>query len=274
MESIVSKTTKCKILYVIDNIEFGGGERGFAQLTNWLPRNRYVVSVACLPGGVFEKKIEGSGVESIFLDLRNRFNPINIFRLANVMRKKRIDIVHSQGARADFFARIAARIAGVSHILCTIAMPVEGFDVGLLQKKIYWFMDYLTERYVERFIVASDALKKALIKRHGIPTYRVAKIYNGVELGQYHPDTKHGNLRKEWGIPQDVPFIGAIGRMVWQKGFEYLIQAIPDIVRDVPDAKFLFVGDGPLRQRLEALSEELRVRDNVIFAGFRSDIMT
>jgi glycosyltransferase involved in cell wall biosynthesis len=60
--------------------------------------------------------------------------------------------------------------------------------------------------------------------------------------------------------------------MVWQKGFEYLIQAIPDIVRDVPEAKFLFVGDGLLRERLEALSEELRVRDNLIFTGFRSDI--
>jgi glycosyltransferase involved in cell wall biosynthesis len=60
--------------------------------------------------------------------------------------------------------------------------------------------------------------------------------------------------------------------MVWGKGFEYLIEAIPTITKTFPKAKILIVGDGPLSERLEALSEELRVRDNVIFAGFRSDI--
>jgi glycosyltransferase involved in cell wall biosynthesis len=105
----------------------------------------------------------------------------------------------------------------------------------------------------------------------------VIKIYNGIELDEYRPNGKEvrsqkSEVRGEFGITKDVPVIGAIGRMVWQKGFEYLIQAIPDIVRDVPDAKFLLVGDGPLRESLEALSKELRVRDKVIFTGFRSDI--
>jgi glycosyltransferase involved in cell wall biosynthesis len=272
MGSIVSKTTKCKILYVIDNIEFGGGERGFAQLINRLPEDRYKISVACLLGGVFEKKIERSRAKVIFLDLRSRFNPGNILRLANIMKRERIDIVHSQGARADFFARVAGRIARASHILSTTQMPVEGFEAGFLRKRIYRFFDGFTERYVDRFIVVSDSLKTHLIEKRQIPGHKIIRIYNGIELDQYHTKTGGDNFRKELGISQDVHLIGAIGRMVRQKGFKYLIQAIPDIVRDIPDPKFLFVGDGPLRERLEALSEELRVKDNVIFAGFRSDI--
>jgi glycosyltransferase involved in cell wall biosynthesis len=151
-------------------------------------------------------------------------------------------------------------------------MPVEGFDVSPLRKNVYRFFDRLTEHYVETFIVVSDFLKKTLIEGRGIPARRVVKIYNGIELSQYHPDAEHGNLRKEWSIPQDVSLIGVIGRMVWQKGFEYLIQAIPDIVRDVPDAKFLFVGDGPLKKELEDLAENLKIKERVIFTGFRSDI--
>jgi glycosyltransferase involved in cell wall biosynthesis len=73
-------------------------------------------------------------------------------------------------------------------------------------------------------------------------------------------------------LGDDVPVIGAIGRMVWQKGFEYFIKAIPAITKEFPEARVLIVGDGPLRERLEELGERLRVQGNLIFAGFRSDV--
>jgi glycosyltransferase involved in cell wall biosynthesis len=263
---------KYNILYVIDNMEFGGGERGFAQIIYGINRSQYKVHVACNPGGEFEARLRAMGIRLERMSMKSKFNLFTILKLIRILKEGRFHIVHTQGARADFFGRVAGRLVGVPHILCTMQMPVEGFDVGRLRKKIYRFIDSLTECYVETFIVVSDFLKKTLIERRGIPAQRVVKIYNGIELGQYHPDAERGKLRNEWGISQDIPFIGAIGRMVWQKGFKYMIQAIPDIVRDVPDAKFLFVGDGPLREGLEALSEELRVKDNVIFTGFRSDI--
>jgi glycosyltransferase involved in cell wall biosynthesis len=133
-------------------------------------------------------------------------------------------------------------------------------------------MDQLSERYVEQFIVVSDSLKKTLIQKRGISSQRVIKIYNGIELDQYHPDAECGNLRKQWGIPDHVPLIGAIGRMVWQKGFEYLIEAVPEIMRVVPEAGFLLVGDGPLKDKLKVKSEKLKVADRIIFTGFRGDI--
>jgi glycosyltransferase involved in cell wall biosynthesis len=262
---------KTKLLFVIDALEFGGGERVFLQLAAGL-RDCFEIFIASMPGGIFEYELKQLGIKFYPVEMSKRLSLKPIRRIKAIIQNNKIDLVHSQGARADFFARIAGRLAGVPHIFCTIAMPVEGFDVGLLQKKAYRFMDQLTERYVERFIVVSDSLKQMLMKGRGIPAHQVVRIYNGIELNQYHPDAQYGNLRKELGIPQDVPFIGAIGRMVWQKGFEYLIQAIPDIVRLVPEAMFLFVGDGPLRERIEALSKELGVRDNMIFTGFRSDI--
>jgi glycosyltransferase involved in cell wall biosynthesis len=252
-------------------LEFGGGERGFAQLAAGL-RDRYQVLVAAMPGGRFEQQVKELGIKFYPVDMVRQLSLKPIYWIKEIIRNNKIDLVHSQGARADFFARIAGRIAGVPHIICTVAMPVEGFDVGLLQKKIYRFMDYLTERYVERFIVVSDSLRQMLMERRGIPVHRVVRIYNGIELNQYHPDAQYGDLRRKWEIPREVPLIGAIGRMVWQKGFNYFIEAIPEIVRVVPEARFLLVGDGPLREGLEALSEELRVKDNVIFTGFRSDI--
>ena len=259
------------ILFVIDSLEYGGGERGFVQLAAGL-RDQYQVFMAAMHGGRFEREVKELGIKFYPVNMSRRLSLKPIRQIKEIIRNNKIDLVHSQGARADFFARVAGRLAGVPHIICTIQMPVEGFDVGLLQKKIYRFMDYLTERYVERFIVVSDSLRQILMEKRGIPAYRVVRIYNGIELGQYHPDAQYGNLKKEWGIPQDVPLIGAIGRMVWQKGFNYFIKAVPDIVRVVPEARFLLVGDGSLKDKLRMKSEELRVQDKVVFTGFRRDI--
>jgi glycosyltransferase involved in cell wall biosynthesis len=133
-------------------------------------------------------------------------------------------------------------------------------------------MDCLSERYVEKFIAVSESLRKVLIEGRGIAPHRVVRIYNGIELDKYHPDLKETSFRKKWGIRPAVPIVGAIGRMVWQKGFKFFIKAIPDIVEVAPDARFLLVGDGPLRPDLENLARKLNIYDRVIFTGFRSDI--
>jgi glycosyltransferase involved in cell wall biosynthesis len=187
-----------KILYVIDNLEFGGGERGFLQIIEGLYLGSCSVKVACNYGGEFEARLRAMNILLERVNMKSKFNLFTILKLIRILKEGRFNIVHTQGARADFFGRVAGRLVGVPHILCTIQMPVEGFDVGRLRKKIYRFIDRLTECYVETFIVVSDFLKKILIERRGIPARRVVKIYNGIELSQYHPDAEHGNLRKEW----------------------------------------------------------------------------
>jgi glycosyltransferase involved in cell wall biosynthesis len=151
-------------------------------------------------------------------------------------------------------------------------MPVEGFNVGSLRKTVYRFLDRISSRYVERFIVVSDSLKRILTEGRGIAPQRVVRIYNGIELSQYLPDLKEASLRSDLGISPTVPLVGAIGRMVWQKGFEFLIRAMPNVLAASPETNLLLVGDGPLRIELEALAKQLSVLDKIIFTGFRSDI--
>lgn len=266
------------ILFVVDGLEFGGGERTFLQLIQELFHEQYDIHVATSPEGDFFKVLTGMGIDVVSLELKNRINFNKIKKLSEIIRERKINIVHSQGARADFFARMAARkLKPKIRIVNTVAMPVKGYDVGAFKKGIYRFFDWVSERYVDRFIVVSDVLRETLLNSYRIPHDKVIKVYNGIELNEYRPNGKEvrsqkSEVKREFGIAKDVPVIGAIGRMVWQKGFEYLIQAILEIVKNYPKVKVLLVGDGPLRKRLEALSEELRVRDNVIFTGFRSDI--
>ena len=260
-----------KLLYVIDNLEFGGGERVFLQLAAGL-KDRFQIFVAASRGGEFQRRIRDLEIHFFPIDMSKRFSLRPIIKIIDIIRSKKIDLLHSQGARADFFARIAGKASGIHHIVGTVAMPVEGFEVGPFRKKLYRFMDSITERYVDRFIVVSDSLRKILVDERKISPQCVVRIFNGIELDKYQPEATENSLRAEWGFSQNEVLIGAIGRMVWQKGFEFLIRSIPDIMLHVTEARFLLVGEGPLRPHLEALTRQLNIEGRVIFTGFRSDI--
>jgi glycosyltransferase involved in cell wall biosynthesis len=268
---------KIRILFVIDGLEYGGGERVFVQLAAGL-RGRYQVFVASTPGGKFEQQVKELGI---------RFYPVNMGRrlylkpirwIKEIIRNNKIDLVHSQGARADFFARLAAKMLKPKvKVVNTTAVTVESYDVGALRKGAYLFFDRFSASYVDRFIVVSDALRRILINTHKIPPDKVIKIYNGIELDEYRPNGKEvgsqkSEVRREFGLAKNIPVIGAIGRMVWPKGFEYLIRSISEIVKNYPMVKVLLVGDGSLKRNLEDLTERIELKDRVIFTGFRRDI--
>jgi len=154
-------------------------------------------------------------------------------------------------------------------------MLVKGYDVGFLKKTVYSTLDRFTEKYADKFIVVSNALRDKLINNHSIPQQKVITIYNGIELNEYQTQAftqSARKIRREFGIKNEECIIGAIGRMVWQKGFEYFIQSIPKMISSIPKVKIVLVGDGPLMKDLDSLCLRLGVRDKVIFTGFRSDI--
>ena len=263
--------SKINILYVIENIFFGGGERVFAQIISGLDRDKYSIYVACLPGGVFEEKIKHNA-EIIHFDLRKRFSLENIRKLSNIIRNKNIDIVHCQGGRGGFFSRIAAGKAK-APVISTVAMPVEGFNVGILKKLFYVSLDRYSERFVDKFIVVNEELKKRLIEKHMVPPERVVKIYNGIEIDEYIPDIEAAkSIRQELNIDNNTMLIATIGRLAWQKGLSYFVHAAKDITKIYHNIKFLIVGEGEEKEILENLVRKLDIEKKVIFTGLRKDI--
>ncbi|MBN1104911.1 MAG: glycosyltransferase [Deltaproteobacteria bacterium] len=263
------------LLYIIQNREFGGGERGFAQLINALPQAEYRIHVASQPHAAFCRSIHNGQVRFIPIDFSKRVSPSTIFRLARIIRENDIQIVHGQGARADFCGRIAKGVSGKAFYVSTVQMPVEGFEVSPLRRLIYRFFDRLSERFVDRFVVVSDALMDQMTSNHRIPAGKVTKIYNGIEVEHFSPkgdEMDRLKIREALHIDEEAMLIGAVGRLVWQKGFEFLIRSVPEILMVSPNAKILLIGDGPLGPKLKSMCESMKLQGKVLFAGFRRDI--
>jgi len=266
---------KLRLLFVIDNLQFGGGERVFSQIINGLPPDKYKIFLASCPGEELHQAIQNHQVQFFPTDFSKKLNFSLIPRLSEIIKKNEIEIVHGQGARAEFYARLASRLACKSKYVSTIAMPIEGFDVGPIREKIYSFFDRFSQKFVDRFLVVSDVLRDKMTKGHGIPAEKVIRIYNGIEVDHYFPEGQNGSrkkIRNEFNIGGDTLFIGAIGRLVWQKGFEHLVQAMPKVINKFPQTKVLIIGGGPLRDDLEALAQKLKIEKHIIFANFRKDV--
>lgn len=262
---------RTKILYVIDNLEFGGGERGFAQLAGAL-RDRYEILIACQPGGLLGERLKQLGVQIRPLDFRRQVSASRIVRLFEIIRAEEVHLVHSMGARADFSARIAASLAGAPVVVSTIAMFVEGYDTSPAKRALYRAALRLSERFCDGFIAVSDAVREVLVEGHRIPQEKVVRIYNGVELDVFTPGSQDGfQMKRELHLDPEAPVVGTIGRLVYQKAHDVFLQAAFLVVKAVPAAQFLIVGEGPLRPNLERMVEELGL-ERCSLAGFRADI--
>jgi glycosyltransferase involved in cell wall biosynthesis len=263
------------ILFVIDNLEFGGGERGFLQMIRSLPGEGWTVSVAAHPGGLFEVQARAAGAEFVAMDMSSRAGVATIARLWRLVRSGRFAVVHSQGARADFFARMALWSVPGVRLVSTVQMPVDGFAVDRLRRGVYRFFDRLARPRVDRFIVVSQALRRRLVQSWGVPEARVALVHNGVETERLAPSENGEDgrrLRREFGLPEHARLVGGVGRLVWQKGFEHLLAAMAGVLARVPEVWLAIVGEGPLRGELQARAESLGLTERTRFLGFRSDV--
>jgi len=268
-----------RILFVIENAEYGGGERTFAQIIKNIDGNKFEVFVACLNSGLFIEKIKDKA-KVLPLDLTRQVNFSNIVKLKKIIKDNNIDIVHSQGARADFYSRVASRLARKGNLpvmISTVAMPPEGFDVNVLKKFTYITLDRLSEKFVDEFIVVSKTTKEQLIEKHKIPLSKVIVIPNGLELDEYiyKPEWSE-KIRREFNIKPGAVIIGTSCRLVWQKGLEYLIDSANILIKEFTDSDvplvFLIGGEGPKRKVLELRVQKYGLEDRIIFTGFRKDV--
>lgn len=261
-----------KILLVIENSSYGGGERSFVTLARGISSRGAEVHAACSFKEPFYSELSPYARMHEFRT-RGPVDLLAVWRLVRLISGIGPDIVHSQGARMDFYCALACRAAGTEHV-STVAMPTEGFDVGRFRKAAYRFFGGIGEMFTSRFIAVSGDLRNSLIGRHGIPADRVFLIPNAAGDDFFLPPPPDAGLAAALGVAGAF-VIGAGGRLVWQKGFSQLLEAfagLPRSSRDGRPVKLLIAGEGELEFSLRSRASSLGVSDRVYWAGFRSDM--
>jgi glycosyltransferase involved in cell wall biosynthesis len=260
------------VLHVCDKFGVAGSSiHGVSRLFAWwFPRydpSRFTVGLCGLKAGEpASERLAEQGIEVHHLG-RSRFDPRILTDLVALARRRGARILHVHGYAAADFGRLAARATGAALVLHEhFADPrMPGYQA---------LADRLLAPLVDRAIAVSGSTRDFLVRERFVPAARVRLIWNGAPLDEFAPVPRERALRarRELGIAEDAPVVGAIGRLNAQKGHAYLLQAAPAVLAAHPATHFLVVGDGDLMEPLKRHARELGLAGRVRFAGHRTDV--
>jgi glycosyltransferase involved in cell wall biosynthesis len=133
------------------------------------------------------------------------------------------------------------------------------------------FQEGAGTHWADRVIAVSRALMHEIQSMYHVPDWKISAIYNGVTVSNFDGWIEPAEIKRRYAIGPVDPTVLFVGRMVHQKGPDLLIEAIPAILRYYPRAKFLFAGDGDLRQSVESRARQLGVAHATRFVGFQAN---
>lgn len=190
-----------------------------------------------------------------------------LVRLIRTLKQQRPDIVHTHSGKAGVLGRFAASRAGVPIIIHTIHGPSFGPFQGALANTVFRNAERLAARVTTHFVAVADAMTEQYLAAGIGSRERYTRIFSGFDLAPYLHATDDPELRARLGLAPGDVVIGMIARLFKLKGHEDLFAMAPDLVHRCPRVKFLLVGDGVWRTRLEQLAAASGLRDRVVFAG-------
>ena len=259
---------KINILRIITWLPVGGIERRIVALLPKLDRDKFNVSLCCIKRpGILADELEKAGVPVHLLPIRSRLNPIDLWKLAKLIKTLKIDIVHTHMYRSNVPGVIAAKLAHIPIIISNVHTINEWESTRQL------LMDKFLMRFRSRMVAVSEEVRDCIIKRTKITPEKCIVIYNGVDLSKFQsiqlPDESY---YESLGLKRNDKIIIMAARLVKIKNHSCLFRAAKKVLEYFPNVKFLLVGDGVLRDELKAEVENLGIKNNVIFAGVRDDM--
>ncbi len=254
------------VMQLIASLGRGGAERVVVDLALHLDRDKYQVVVVYLQGdGELRPELRDAGIEVIRLPDRAKVDPRTCWAVYQLLKQRGIDILHAHIPRPAFWGLMAARAARV---------PIRIFtehNVQLYSSPLTCFYPAIV-RLATDIICVSDRARDSIQRRYPKIDDKLVTIRNGIRVDRVtsHQDTRA--IREELSLREDAPVICHIANMYARKAQDQLLQAFSLTKRSVPNSKLLMVGGGPLEIELRSLAKALRIDNDVIFAGVRSDV--
>jgi glycosyltransferase involved in cell wall biosynthesis len=209
------------------------------------------------------------GLELIPIAPRTEMDLSAAWRLSRVVRRLTPDVIHAHDPHGVAMAALALSIAG-SSIKPRGAPPLVASRRVDFHLKGNSFSRW-KHRQVDCFIAASDAIRRMLIA-DGVPAARTVTVHEGIDVDRVAA-APPVNLHEAFWLPHHAPIVGNVAALVPHKGQRHLIEAAHLVIRDLPDVRFVILGEGELRDALERQVREHRLEKHVFLPGFRTDVL-
>ncbi len=263
---------KINLLYVITKLELGGAQKQLLELIRHSNRERYNTFLFTARDGLLieeVKSIDGLRLKrSEFLE--RPINPLKdilaLIEIYRFIRKNNIKIVHTHSSKAGILGRWAARLANTKIILHTVhGWSFHDYQSRLIQI-LFILLERITAKFTTKLIVVSDHDRKKGLRNQIGKEDKYVLIRYGLNFTEFSIEDQ--SLRKELGIDSNDLLVGMISCLKPQKSPQDFIKLAHLIKYVLPDTKFLLVGDGILRRKVEGLISKFNLQRQVILVGW------
>ena len=264
----------------------GGAEKSLMDLAERLPREKFQPVVAVLGSGPLIGELEKRGVECAQVPLpsalarlsrgksKNRFlnllaAPLLVIpllvRLGRMIRSHKVDIIHSNGIKAHLIGCLLAAATGR-----TLIWHFRDVLEGGRYRRLFRLLGRL---FPKRIIANSRHVKECLGELE-----KIKVVYNGIDLEIFAEREGDSSRRKEFGISPSALVVGTVGHFAPLKGYDDFVRSVPLVLKEVPGAVFLIVGEAVYQAYLSykedilRMVERLGLSDKVICPGYREDL--
>ncbi len=251
---------------------YGGGERYLELLCEHLDPSRFRPILICPESGSFVGRMQSRGVDVRVVHLEPLLNLCALMRLVRVLSQERVTILQTHGARANFYGRVAGWLAGVPVVISTVHNSITDYKGSRLKRWTYSAALRLTLSWVNRIICVSDAIRRDVVQDDPAAAGLAETVHNGVDRLMFQKPVDRTRIRREFGLT-DGPLLITVARLTEQKGHCDLIEALALLRKQWPQLQCVCVGDGELRQPLEALAAARGLSSMCRFVGSRDDVM-
>ena len=259
---------KLKVLILCQSLHTGGLEHMVVGLASHLNRDLIEGAIGCLgQEGDLADLARSSGIPVHALGKGPGIRPGFVLKLRRLLRREKIDVLHTHNAGCLVYGAPAAKLAGTAVLVHT--------EHGRLMDELDNPRLHRVERHLSRWADALVAVSEPTRARYavltGIARERIQTIENGIEVQRFQRPADP-RLREALGIRAEDHVVGVIARISEEKDHANLLRAMARVMEGAKNFKVLIVGDGPERAAVEALARQLRLDHKVVFTGRRDDV--
>jgi len=247
-----------------------GGQNQVLLTVNGLRAIGHRAALVAHPDGELRRRAT-EGLELIPIAPRAEMDLSAAWRLSRVVRRLSPDIVHAHDAHGIAMAALALSMGATSTIGAGGGAPVlvaaRRVDFHLRGNSFSRWK----HRQVDCFIAASEAIRQMLVA-DGVPADHAVTVHEGIDVDHVMA-APPVNVHEAFWLPHDAPVVGNVAALVPHKGQRHLIDAAHLVVHEIPDARFVILGEGELRESLERQVRDHHLEKHVLLPGFRTDVL-